>query len=240
MSFRSAFLILSCLVISGCTLPRAEISPEGYLEVFGPATSITKTSLPAEWFVDGLAETDFLSARLNLVNIDGSPTLNLSPATQSYVFAKRTKASLLATPFLSWSWNYPAFQGEEHPVRLIFGFHGGNPKSGSWGSQPLIFLGKKAPPYDRAISIIWHRNAFLRGTLNIKSKLAKYIARGGIENTDKWQTEHIDLAALYRRLWPKDRHSRVRIMFAGFAATGGTPPTNNAIGAAFADIVLSK
>ncbi len=240
MLVKTAHLLITLLLLASCTVPRADISPEGYLEVFGPATTISKTSLPAEWFVDGMAEAEFLNSRLNLVNIDGSPALNLSPATRGYVFAKRTKASLLATPFLSWSWNFPAFQGEEHPVRLLFGFYGGNPKSGSWGSQPLVFLGKKAPPYDRAISIIWHRNALLRGTLNTNSKLPKYIARGGLENTDKWQTENINLAALYRRIWPKDEHLKVQIMFAGFAATGGTSTTNYATGAAFADLVLSK
>jgi hypothetical protein len=238
--YKTILIVLAALFVSNCAIPRADISPEGYLEVFGPSTFITKTSLPAEWFVDGITETKLLRARVKLVKIDSSPTLNLSPAATSYVFAKRTKASLLATPFLSWSWNIPAFQGEEHPIRLIIGFYGGNSKSGGWGSQPLVYLGKKAPPYDRAITIVWHRNALLRGMLYANQKLPKYIARGGIENTDKWQTEHIDLAKIYRRIWPKDEHAKIQIMFAGFAATSGIPPTNNSIGAAFADVILSK
>ncbi|MBT3989013.1 MAG: DUF3047 domain-containing protein [Rhodospirillaceae bacterium] len=232
-------LLFLTLALVGCTIPRQDINPEGYLEIFGPASAITKSNLPAEWFVDGMAETQFLKSHLNINNIDGSPALILSGGPKAYVFAKRTKASLLATPFLSWSWNYPADRNDEHPLRLIIGFHGGDPKSGSWGSQPLVYLGKKAPPYDRAISIIWHRNAFLRGTINHKSKLPKYIARGGLENTDKWHNENLDLAALYKRIWPKDDISRVKIMYAGFAATKA-PALDKSSPAAFADIVLSK
>ncbi len=236
MLAKTTKLLLPLILVASCTVPRADISPEGYLEVFGPTTTVTKTSLPAEWFVDGMTEGIFLESRLNIDNIGGSPALNLSAGAKRYVLAKRTKASLLATPFLNWSWNFPAFQGEEHPIRLIIGFYGGDPKSGSWGSQPLVYLGHKAPPYDRAISIIWHRNALLRGTINTNSKLPKYIARGGLENTDKWHTENIDLATLYKRIWPKDEHSKVKIMFAGFAATRNAYP----IDAIFADLVLSR
>jgi hypothetical protein len=81
----------------------------------------------------------------------------------------------------------------------------------------------------------------LRGTVSAaasatRSRLPKYVARGGIENTAKWHTENIDLAALYKRLWPKDEHSKVQIMYAGFASIGSAQSTN----AAFADFILAK
>lgn len=236
MLARAASFLTMALILVGCTVPRADISPEGYLEVFGPSTTFKKINLPPVWFVDGMEKADFISNEFNVETIGGSPALNLSASRQSYIFAKRTKASLLATPFLSWSWNVPSFRGEIYPIRLLIGFYGGDPKSGSWGSQPLVYTGKIAPAYDRAISIIWHRNALLRGTIDRSSKLPKYIARGGIENTDKWHTENVDLAALYKRIWPNDEHHKIQIMFAGFATT----PTNSPSSAAFADFVLAK
>ncbi len=230
------FGIAIILLVSSCAIPTKSISPEGYLEIFGPSSALTKTNLPEEWFVDGLDKSAFLTSRLSIERIDGSPALNISAGSHRYLFAKRTRASLLAAPYLSWSWNVPSFQGEEFPIRLIIGFHGGDPKSGSWGSQPMVYLGKITPPFDRAISIIWHRNGLLRGTIEHSAKLPKYIARGGIDNTDKWHTENIDLAQLYKRLWPKDEFDQVRIMFAGFATRKSAIPTS----AAFADFVLSK
>ncbi|MBT4938620.1 MAG: DUF3047 domain-containing protein [Rhodospirillaceae bacterium] len=224
------------LLVSGCAIPTKSISPEGYLEIFGPTSALNKINLPAEWFVDGMKKKSFMANHLRIERIDGSPALNISTGSQNYVFAKRTQASLLAAPFLSWSWNVPSFQGNEYPIRLIIGFHGGDPKSGSWGSQPLVYLGKITPPFDRAISIIWHRNGLLRGTIDHTTKLPKYIARGGIDKTDKWQAENIDLARLYKRLWPKDEFQKVKIMFAGFATRKSILPTS----AAFADFVLSK
>ena len=224
------------VLVSGCAIPTKSISPEGYLEIFGPTSTLKKANLPAEWFVDGMERSSFVADHLSIERIDGSPALNISTGSQNYIIAKRTRASLLAAPFLSWSWNVPSFQGNEYPIRLIIGFHGGNPKSSSWGSQLLVYLGKITPPFDRAISIIWHRKGLLRGTIDHTTKLPKYIARGGIDNTDKWQTENIDLAELYKRLWPKDEYHKVRIMFAGFAARQSATPTS----AAFADFVLSK
>jgi|TARA_B100000315_G_scaffold260681_1_gene324027 hypothetical protein len=238
MSAKAVTLIGAALtlLVSACAIPATSITPEGYLEIFGPSTTLKKANLSGEWFVDGMEKSSFLAGHLNIERIDGSPALNISAGAQNYIFAKRTRASLLAAPFLSWSWNVPSFEGEEYPVRLIIGFHGGDPKSGSWGSQPLVYLGQITPPFDRAISIIWHRNGLLRGTIDRAAKLPKYIARGGIDKTDKWQTENIDLANIYQRLWPKDEFHKVRIMFAGFAARKNATPTS----AAFADYVLAK
>jgi hypothetical protein len=231
--------LLTFLVIS-CTIRRVGTNPEGQLQIFGSDTPITNILLPKEWFIDGISETSFLLSHLNLVSIDGLPALNLMSGLKGYVFAKRTTASLLATPFLRWSWNVPAFSGKIYPLGLIIGFYGSNTKSLNWGDQIMIYLGAKRPLFDRAISLIWHQNALLRGTVNKHSKLPRYVARGGIENTDKWHVENIDLAALYHSIWPNDDMSKTQIVFVGFAATPGTNSKNITVGAAFADVVLSK
>jgi hypothetical protein len=241
MNFKKLLITaLITFLVPSCTSPRVATNPEGKLEIFGSAAPITNKHLPKEWFVDGISESSFLSLHLNLLTIDDLPTLTLLPNLKSYVFAKRTMASLLATPFLRWSWNVPAFEEKIYPIGLIIGFYGSNTNSLHWSRQTMTYLNKNSPLYDRAISLIWHQNALLRGTVNKTLTLPKYIARGGIENTDKWHTENIDLAALYQTLWPNDDISKTQIMFIGFAGTGNENSINKTVGAAFADIVLSK
>ena len=238
-----AAALCAMLLLTGCTVPRAEITPEGYLEVFGPATPISRDNIGDDWIIEGVELGEFLKYNISSSTVDGSPSLSLKTGKKRFALMRRVRANLLAAPFLSWSWKLGSFTGGEHPVRLIVGFHGGDPKSGSWGSQPLAYIGTDVPPHDRVIALTWDADATKQGTVSRAARIPRYIAHGGAV-TKGWTTENIDLAALYKRLWPRDEHAQAQVMFVGFSArsSGGTSGgTGGGTGDAhFADIILSK
>ena len=223
------------LLLTGCTVPRAEITPEGYLEVFGPFAVVTDDNIGEDWIIEGVELEKFLKNNFASASHDGSSSLTLTSGSKRFALLRRVKANLLAAPFLYWSWKINAFNGDEHPVRLIVGFHGGNPKSGSWSSQPMTYLGTNLPPHDRIIALTWNRDAARRGNVIRVSRIPRYVVRGGNVSVS-WASENINLAALYRKIWPWDEHVNTRVMFIGFSARATAKSTQ----AEFADLVLSK
>ena len=203
--------------ITGCTVERAAVTPEGLLEVLGPLPGFSPVELPGDWAME--SSGDITKDQLHVITKDGLPALRVSNGENAFVIVRRTQAMLLSTPYLSWSWiiDPPSTPGF-HPVRIIVGFHGGAPESGSWGGQPFKRLGTSLPPHDRAISLTWGESALQRGTLDLSQAATarsapRYVVRGGRENAGTWWLENVDLADLYSRAWPTDEPSRAQIMF---------------------------
>jgi hypothetical protein len=212
------------MVMLGCALPRAEVSPEGTLEIFGPGSLGVNASLSSEWIIEG-GGGDRQVKRLVSLQHDGEQTsLTLKSGSKSFVLVRRTKAQLLATPFISWSWRMSAEAQAPGAIRLIVGFHGGDPKSQSWGAQPFVWLGTQLPPHDRVIAIQWGERALERGNLYTDRKVPRYIARGGARQLGEWWPENLDLGEIYRRVWPKDDIEDAEIMFIGFAVIKSPAP----------------
>ena len=225
-------LIVMVLVVfaAGCTAPRAVVEPEGRLDVFNPATA-AQAFLPRDWVVDGVGgvgSPDVTGAYISTAIKDGTAALKIVNGEKGFVAVRRTQAMLLTSPFLTWAWYMETPPDGAPAARLVIGFQGGNEKSQSWGSRTFSWLGSPLPSHDRALAIVWGLSALQRGVLvesaKEKKKWPRYIARGGRENGGKWWLEYLDLAELYRRLWPGDDLSRVGIAFIGVAATGGKPP----------------
>ena len=231
-----AWALILTVLLSACALPRADVGPEGRLEIFGPASALNAQRVPKDWTLDGPSPTEFLLANIRVVNDGGERELRLWPGDQPYVLARRIRALLLASPFLSWSWNLADYTGTGHPIGLTVGFFGGNPKFASAGGHPFVFTGQKLPPHDRVLTVAWGAKALQRGSLEGNRPVPRYIARGGRENSEKWWTETLDLSDLYARLWPKDEIGRVKITFIGFASAA----TENRAGARFKNLILSK
>ncbi len=229
----AALAILLVIAVSGCALSQAEVGPEGTLEVFSPNALGPQRSLPGDWVVEADGNGD---ARRNIAveTATGGTTLTLKTGAPRFVMARRTKATLLASPYMGWSWRMTAQAGVTPDIRMIIGFHGGNPESRSTG-EPLARLGTRLPAFDRAISILWGKSALERGSFSTATPIPEYIARGGAEHFEKWWTDNLDLADLYRKAWPNDRIERARIMFMGFAVG----PEAGAE-AQFGDIVLYR
>lgn len=220
----------------GCSVERAAVTPEGLLQVLGPLAGFSPTRLSHDWVVESAGK--ITERQLRAVTKDGRSALRVSNARKPFIIVRRTKAMLLSTPYLSWSWNIePPAPAGFHPVRIVVGFHGGDPAGGSWGGRALTWLGSRLPAYDRAIALTWGRSALQRGTLELSPGVAPgYTVRGGRENAGRWWSEDVDLADLYARAWPGDDASRVQIAFIGIAAAAGQRPATAYISA----IRLSK
>jgi hypothetical protein len=237
MSPARACLSALALLLGACTVPQAEVTPEGTLEVFGPATLGSDAKLPADWVLDSESDEAIHAERaIAIATPANGAMLTLRTMRNRYILARRTKATLLATPYMGWSWRMTAASGHEQDIRLIVAFHGGNPESRSWGGEPFAYLGLKLPPFDRVIALVWGRSALERGSLALQGGIPEYVARGGQEHMDDWWSDNIDLAALYRKAWPNDRIERARIMFVGFAVAAGSGEASSSFG----DIVLYR
>jgi len=129
---RSIVAAAALIGVVSCTVARVSVDPSGRMEILGPEPGFSPASPPAGWVSEGEAD-----GRIVAVSQAGVPALRVRPGDGAFVYARRADAVLLAAPYLSWAWNMDAQRAGPHPVRLIVGFHGGDPKSQSWGSQPL-------------------------------------------------------------------------------------------------------
>lgn len=223
-------------MLAACEIAHVAVSPEGYLEIFGPLAGFENGHPPSSWVSRGLDGPGGLAAVVRSVESAEAPALLAESGDRPYLFVRRTRARLLATPFMSWSWKVEPHGGDIHPVRLIVGFYGGDPKSGSRGSQPFAFIGDPIPAFDRALELVWTADAGHLGAFPINDRSSRYAVRGGAGSTGIWWQENVDLEAVYRGLWPKDELVRVEITFVGIAV-GAAPEVARA---RFADLALSR
>jgi hypothetical protein len=232
------FSVLLALSVSACVMPRAEVNPEGSLEIFSAATLSPGGRLPSDWILENENGKDTGVRQQIAVRADGrTAAITLRSGPERFMLVRRTKASLLASPYIGWAWRLQAQDAHENDIRLLIGFYGGNPQSRSWGSEPFARLGTDIPPFDRAIAVTWGRSALERGNLvTMSGAIPEYVARGGEEHEGTWWNDNIDLAQIYREAWPKDRFERVEIMFVGFAVGKGPAGAE----ASFSDIVLYR
>jgi hypothetical protein len=220
-----AVALAAALGVAACETPRAvPIEADGAadnLEILAPLPGFTPARLPAGWIFDGAGET----AREGITVADkaGVPALKVVSGKREFVLVRRTRAVLLATPYLSWAWNVEAHGAGLHPITLVIGFLGS-----AQGSQPLTWLGKALPAHDRIVAIAWGDSALSRGSLMPaaadKPGRRLYVARGGRENSGSWWLETVDLSRIYSRAWPGDDIGRARVAFIGLAAAGGPTP----------------
>ena len=207
-------------LLAACAAPRAGVDFEGKLDVLGPTPDLVAAGLPGDWVSQGRAGP----GQARVVERDGVPALRLVPGGGGFIVARRLDATLLMSPYLSWSWNMENHGEGLHPVRLIVGFHGGHPDSAGRDRAAFAWLGAALPLHDRSFAIAWADSALRRGSV-LKPEGAEgpraplYIARGGRENANTWWLETLDLERIYRELWPGDDTSRARVVFVGLAVT---------------------
>ncbi|NQV47335.1 MAG: DUF3047 domain-containing protein [Rhodospirillaceae bacterium] len=230
LATRLGALCLSLVLLSGCAVKQATVAPEGLLNVLGPFPGFSAVDLPGDWVIE--SDGDLGDAQLTVVNKDGVPAIKVINGEGEFIVVRRTRAMMLATPYLSWSWNIepPAATGF-HPVRLVIGFAGvGDPDSkGGWKAQSFSMLGSRLPEHDRAVSLTWGESALQRGSLSpgvsgSTRTAPRFTVRGGRENAGSWWLETVDLADIYARTWPGEDASRVQVVFIGIAAAAGREP----------------
>ena len=216
------------LILPGCAVKQADVTPEGLLSVLVPFPGFSPKNLPDNWAIKKNGSLDV--SQLQIVTKDGMPSLKITNGEDSFIVVKRTRAMMLATPFLSWSWLIePPSTSGYHPVSMVIGFYGGHPTSRSGGSQPFRWLGSSLPTHDRAMRLIWGESALQRGTLappppSSTNEAPRYTVRGGRENAGSWWQETVDLSDLYRQIWEQDDSAKAQVVFIGIAAAAGRAP----------------
>jgi hypothetical protein len=234
----TAVIAVGLIMLVGCTMPEAPADPRGTIEVLGPVPGFSPDHPPADWLVEGNTH-----GRLEVGSLDGVPALNIRAGAGPFLLARRTRAVLLASPYLSWAWNMEPQTLGLHPVALIVGFRGGNRKDGGWKRNHPASLAAALPSHDRALVLTWADSALQRGSLLPETPLAfagmtpapRYVVRGGRENGEMWWLDTVDLSALYVDAWPEDDIGRVQIVFVAIAAT-----SHARVGARVAGIMLSR
>jgi hypothetical protein len=127
---------------AACSKPVTKALPSGTMNILGPIPAFEPNALPLDWVVEGKPGR----GQLTVVEQDGVPALKVINGQHSFVAVKPTQASLLATPYLSWAWNMDPQPSGVHPVRLVVGFHGGNPKPHGQSGAALVWSGDALPP----------------------------------------------------------------------------------------------
>lgn len=225
------------LSLAACTVPRATVDPSGRLDILGPGPDFSPAKVSGEWI---RVDPGDGGPTLTTAETEGVRSLRIVSGRQTGLLVRRVDAILVVAPYLSWAWSIGTHAATEHPVRLVVGFYGGDPASGSWGSRPTAWLGSALPPYDRLLTIGWDTSALRRGNLTPPREDPRaprhYTVRGGEENAGAWRFETVDLAQVYRQAWPGDDAAAARIMFVGVAAVGGEAPA----AANISGIVLSR
>ena len=69
------------------------------MNVLGPVPAFKSNALPLNWIIEGKAGR----GQLTVVERAGVPALKIINGQRSFVAVKPTRASLLATPYLSWA-----------------------------------------------------------------------------------------------------------------------------------------
>lgn len=193
------------LVLAGCAKAPDLAGIGGSFDVLGPdgnfAAKLGSGAAPAYWHLEGAPSEGSLSVS----EISRVPALGIRPGPADYWFVREVNASLLATPFLSWSWySEPPVSGA-HPVRLVVGFATAtSSRSAPWWAV----ISSDLPRASQIVAIEWSQTALDRGSV-IGPKIrdddrsyGRYIARGGAEYASRWWTDSVDLSLLYRQLWP--------------------------------------
>jgi len=242
------FLLL-IFFLSACAEQKktTTVEPEGRLPVLDSAGALTSGLavgvLPKDWVATG--PSDIVKKRVSVVVQDGVKALKIITGSETFSIVRRTRAMLLATPYLNWSWNLSTHGPGTHPIRLIIGFRGGLRGSAKpenpWNQKVFASFGENFPEFDRSLTVTWEDLALQRGTLFLPAPkdgklMPRYIVRGGRENYGKWWPEFIDLGDLYNQVWPDDDMSRVQVTFVGVAASGGKAPTTGFL----SEVILTR
>lgn len=225
---RFFFVLIATLAAAACStlpIPVNRPAPEGQLAVMGPGPRFSLDAPPKDWIISIGHESSSTGTPkpLSTVTLQGVPAVELESTDAVTIAARQVDAMMLATPFLSWSWNLSDHGQGVHPMRIVVGFQGGAGADGT-----VDPLGGELPTHDRALALIWGDTMLRRGTLSLPgadqpTQAPLYTVRGGRENTRQWWLETVDLSQLYAQAWPGDDFKSVHITFIGIAAAPRTP-----------------
>ena len=219
--------LAAALTATACQSPPDVAPTGGNLSVLGPSHEFQRAlatgHLPPDWQIVG----DVPPGAISINEVDGSLGLRIDGGGTSYAILRRTRASLLATPFLSWAWRATPPKRGEHPVRIYVGLRNRPAQT----KQPWWQLGGNERPADRIITIDWAETALARGTIISPTRdedglsRVRYIARGGQEQGGRWWFDTIDLSQIHHQVWPNDDPAKMDVTLIGFAVAQASLPS---------------
>ena len=203
-------------LLNACGKPVVEVALDSTLTILEPRRDYSYEQMKEKWVVIGDIKKTI--PRLHIENKEHF--LAIAPNRTPFAVLRPIKAQLLATPFLSWTWRIAQDTQSISPLGLAIGFMDHKIKNNAWYLSG--FWGPSLPPFSRSLTIEWGRSAHERGSLWVSKKdreggsVARYVARGGLENQGRWWREHIDLSLLHSKAWPELDMRDTQIVFAGF------------------------
>lgn len=226
---RALILLLFPLLLLGCSQSRAPtkelvIGKGSRIDVLNARHRFGPNHIPAGWVVEGRDKDSVFSQNGKLPNIymsrhDGVTGVHIQSNQTDFILARYQDTRVLVTPFLVWNWHVSEHQGPHHPVRLLVGFYGGNPQSPPLQQNQMVWRGDGLPPFDRVLAIGYDQTALKRGNIYPMGQVKYYVQRGGLEQTNRWHNEAVDLSLLYQQAWPSDQVAKAKITFIGMAST---------------------
>ncbi|MBI4184699.1 MAG: DUF3047 domain-containing protein [Proteobacteria bacterium] len=202
--------------------------------MLGPAPEFPLAAPPPEWLRIGYDRAE--DAGLALARADGVLALRVLRPGPAAALVKRVSAPLLAMPYLSWGWRIEtaADLAGERPLEIVVGFEGGG--RGEPAAPPAEWAALGLPGVERLLRLVWEERGEEAGAARRLGGHGRYAVRGGRAAERRWMLETVDLAALYRRLWPEDDVGAARVALIGVLAA---PSARPAIGHV-AEIRLSR
>jgi len=224
---------LCAVLLHGCGTPVAPISPEGTLTVLSLQHSLPLSRFDENWIFRGVSFSDLVSGAvpsLALIQDSSGKAINLRNDKEDYLLIRKTSATLVASPFLSWEWKT---SGNAPHFRIVIGFNGGKQKQTFIG---IPNLGTNFPDFDRSMTIAQKLTLDRQRVLEFKPKRAFVDVGVAPYLKGTWKRETIDLQDLYSSIWPADRLSNIEVVFIGISVAKSQKPSE----AKLRSIVLSK
>lgn len=135
------------------------------------------------------------AAAFSFAEKEGVPALKVETRASASMLFRHVDVDLVHYPILAWRWfieqpiesplDERSREGDDHPARFFIHF--------------LSPAGET-----RNMEIIWGNKVLKAGDYKFLGTFPHYVANGGLENIGRWHNERIDLAAIYRHLWPQD------------------------------------
>ena len=229
------FLAAIGLSLTSCGINVPNVDLDGTLTILMPRQDLSLAQFKKEWIVIGR-----LRQALPTLQDDGIFLhLAIKSGPKPFAALRPINAQLLATPYLGWNWRIIEGTSSKSPLQIIIGFLDDKTESKTWsiGSswRPNI------PNFSRSLTIEWAPSALQRGFLEAPPRrngppVARYIARGGKENLNRWWREIVDLSALHAKAWPGLNMRDTRVVFAGI----GVKPGDGGVAAHIRGLHLSR
>jgi hypothetical protein len=239
--FLLLFLLLSITACGSNPPKHLKIGTGSRIDVLGANTVFYQNHMPLGWVIEGADAKDIFDSTNHIPNIsmvrkDALQGVHIQSGSEDFILARYLQAQMLVSPYLTWRWYVSEHKSQHHPVRLVVGFYGGDAQSPPLQADQMVWRGENLPPFDRILAIGFDNYGLKRGNIYNMGKVKYYVQRGGIEQTNQWHFEAVDLSMLYKRAWPQDQTGNVIITFIGMSAQSNI----NVGGATFTTIQLSR